>query len=78
VDFAFILSNQFVMIYFFIFILLVAAIAVVTHKLNAKTPCDHNWEERDQAVKCSKCGKKIPDYINAANNAFNEPIHEAA
>jgi hypothetical protein len=66
------------MIYFLSFILLVAVIAIVTHKLNAKTPCDHQWEKHDGSVKCSKCGKKIPDYITATTNTYHEPIHEAA
>ena len=61
-----------------LFVLLVAAIAIVTHKLNAVTPCQHNWEEHDHTVKCSKCGKKIPDYITATNQQYAEHIHEAA
>ncbi|HJP64379.1 MAG TPA: hypothetical protein VJ844_13120 [Mucilaginibacter sp.] len=66
------------MLYFFIFVLLVVAIAVVTNKLNAKTPCDHNWESHDKSFKCCKCGKKIPDYTTANNDAYRRSLTEAA
>jgi len=60
------------MIYFFLFILLVAVIAVVTDRLNAKTPCDHNWEQHENSVKCSKCNKKIPDYTTQNIDSYSE------
>jgi hypothetical protein len=60
------------MLYLTLFTLLVAAIAVVTHKLNTKTPCDHKWENHDHTVKCSKCGKKIPGYKTASDDSFIE------
>jgi len=60
------------MLYLTLFILLIAAIAVVTHKLNAKTKCDHNWVEHDHSVKCTKCGKKIPGYAQANDDSFIE------
>ncbi len=60
------------MLYFFLFVLLVAVIAVVTDRLNAKKPCDHIWEQHEHSVKCSKCGKKIPDYISANANSYSE------
>jgi len=71
-DFAFILSNTNAMLYLTIFTLLVAAIAVVTHKLNAKTPCDHNWVDNDHSAKCTKCGKKIPGYLTANNESLSD------
>jgi hypothetical protein len=66
------------MIYFFLFMLLVAAIAIVTNKLNTKTPCNHNWEAHDNSVKCCKCGKTIPDYITAYSQSYSESFREAA
>ena len=66
------------MIYFSIFTLLIAAIAVVTHKLNMKTPCEHSWEDHDNSFKCCKCGKKIPDYTTAYNDTYRESFNEAA
>lgn len=63
------------MIYFALFIVLIALIAIITHRLNAKTPCDHSWEQHEHSVKCTKCGKKIPDYVAAAGN---DPFTEAA
>jgi len=60
------------MLYLTLFTLLVAAIAVVTHKLNAKAKCDHNWVEHDHSAKCSKCGKKIPGYTTANNESFSD------
>jgi len=66
------------MIYLSLFTLLVAAIALVTNKLNAKTHCSHDWHEHDNSFKCCKCGKKIPDYIAAYNNTFSEPLRKAA
>jgi hypothetical protein len=60
------------MIYVALFLLLVAAIAVITHRLNAKTPCDHSWEKHDHDIKCYKCGKKIPDYVTVNNDAVSE------
>src|SRR4030088_2143594 len=77
-NFDFILETNFAMIYVSLFILLIAVIAVVTNQLNAKTPCDHNWEEHDNSFKCCKCGKKIPNYIAAYNDTYRESFSEAA
>jgi hypothetical protein len=60
------------MIYLALFILLVLAIAVVTHRLNAKTPCDHTWEKHDGGIKCCKCGRKIPEHVTVNEDAFTE------
>jgi len=51
------------MIYIALFILLVFAIAVVTHRLNWKKPCNHNWKKDGHNIKCCNCGKKIPDHV---------------
>ena len=64
-------NKKIAMIYVSIFALIVAVIAVVTNKLNAKTPCNHNWEENDGTVQCCNCGKKIPGYVTARANAYN-------
>ena len=37
------------------FSLLVILIALFTAKLNAKTPCDHNWVEDENQIRCTKC-----------------------
>lgn len=66
------------MIYVFIFVLLVLAIALVTDRLNTKTPCNHNWEKHENSAKCCNCGKKIPDYIASYNNARRDSFSEAA
>jgi hypothetical protein len=66
------------MIYVYLFIFLIAVIAIVTNQLNAKIPCDHSWEERDNSFKCCKCGKKIPDYISAYKDTSRESLSEAA
>jgi hypothetical protein len=71
-DFAFITANNLTMIYFALFIVVVALIAIVTHWLNAKTPCDHSWEKHEHSVKCYKCGKKIPDYISVNDESYTE------
>jgi hypothetical protein len=42
-----------------IFSVVVMTIAVVTYKLNEKTPCDHNWKEVNGGIKCSKCFRVI-------------------
>lgn len=60
------------MFYLFLFMLLVVVIAVVTHRLNAKTPCAHDWKENGQAFKCTKCGKKIPDYTPVNTDSLTE------
>lgn len=57
------------MIYILLFIFLVAAIAIVTHKINTKTPCNHNWEENGTTLKCSKCSKCIPNYVQSYSEA---------
>ncbi len=57
------------MIYFLSFVLLVAVIGIVTHKLNMKAPCDHNWEEQDAVVKCTKCNKCIPKHYGSYSEA---------
>lgn len=62
------------MIYIALFLLLVAIIAIVTHRLNMKTPCDHTWEKHDHEIKCYKCGKTIPDHVALDN----EQVIEAA
>lgn len=78
-DFAFTLETKITMIYLSIFTLVVAAIALVTNKFNAKTPCSHEWEEHDNAFKCCKCNKKIPDYLTAYNKApYAETLRKAA
>ena len=60
------------MIYVLFFILLVAAIAIVTHKLNAKPLCDHDWHEHGEKVKCSKCSKTIPNYSTSSASSLSE------
>jgi len=60
------------MIYVLLFILLVAAIAIVTHKLNAKPLCEHDWQEHSEKVKCSKCSKCIPNYSTASAPSYSE------
>ncbi|MDB5022585.1 MAG: hypothetical protein JWP78_340 [Mucilaginibacter sp.] len=57
------------MIYLLLFMLLVVVIGIVTHKLNAKPLCDHDWHEHDHVVKCSKCNKCIPDRANRYSKA---------
>ena len=66
------------MIYVLFFMLLVGVIAIVTNKLNTKTPCDHNWVEQGTKVNCCKCGKKIPNFAPSYNESFNEAYSEAA
>jgi hypothetical protein len=83
VEFAFILSNDktiFAMIYFALFTLLVAAIALVTNKLNMKSHCTHNWEQQENSFKCCSCGKKIPDLTPAyaTETTYTETYREAA
>lgn len=41
------------------FSLLVIIIGLTTAKLNAKTPCDHNWVESDGELRCTKCFRVI-------------------
>lgn len=55
---------------FLMFMLLVAVIGIVTAKINAKVPCDHDWHEMENTVKCSKCSKCIPKYTDAS--AYSE------
>jgi len=38
---------------------IVAAIGLVTYKLNEKAPCEHEWEESENSVKCTKCNRVI-------------------
>ncbi len=59
------------MMYVLFFILLVAVIAIVTHKINTKVPCDHDWHEHDHTLKCSKCSKSIPNY-NPSTSSYSE------
>lgn len=59
------------MIYILSFIVLVAVIGLVTAKLNAKTPCAHDWHEHGSKCTCSKCGKTIPNY-NYSNSQYTE------
>jgi len=46
----------------------VVAIGLVTYKLNEKVPCEHEWEESDNSVKCTKCNRVI--------QKTQEPIYE--
>jgi hypothetical protein len=57
------------MIYLLLFILVVVVIGIVTHKLNAKPLCNHDWHEHDQIVKCNKCNKCIPNRANRFSKA---------
>jgi len=59
------------MIYIISFIVLIAVIGLVTAKLNAKTPCAHDWHDNGTKCTCNKCGKTIPNY-NYANSQFTE------
>jgi len=77
-EFCLYIENQSIMIYVALFILIVAVIAVVTHRLNAVAPCDHKWEAHDNSFKCCKCGKKIPDYTVENNDAYRRSLTEAA
>ncbi|HVV56223.1 MAG TPA: hypothetical protein VHC47_12895 [Mucilaginibacter sp.] len=72
------MENIITMIYIASFILLVAVIALVTNRLNAKTPCEHDWQEHDHSFKCCKCGKKIPDYTAVYADQHNSSFSEAA
>jgi hypothetical protein len=58
------------MIYLVIFMFVVVVIGIVTHKLNAKPLCDHDWHEMDHTVKCNKCNKCIPKHANS--NTYSE------
>jgi hypothetical protein len=60
------------MFYVLLFVLLVTVIAIVTHKINTKVPCDHDWHEHDDKVKCSKCSKSIPNYNTSASNTYSK------
>jgi len=62
------------MIYIALFILLVLAIAIVTHRLNLKKPCEHNWKKAGNEIKCCNCGKRIPDHVTVED----EHVIEAA
>jgi hypothetical protein len=42
-----------------VFFVLVMTIAVITAKLNAKPPCDHDWHEVDGDLRCFKCNRMI-------------------
>ena len=57
------------MIYVLSFIILVAVIGIVTNRLNAKTPCEHNWIEHEHGYKCSKCAKAIRKHAEVYRNA---------
>jgi hypothetical protein len=70
--FATVHENNNTMIYilsFLSFMLVVAVIGIITAKINAKTPCTHEWHEDDTTHKCTKCNKSIPKYANAYSNA---------
>ncbi|MGZ3767153.1 MAG: hypothetical protein ACXVB0_19095 [Mucilaginibacter sp.] len=60
------------MTYILLSILLIAVIGIVTDKLNAKTPCSHDWHEHDTKVKCSKCSKTIPNYNYSQPASYSE------
>lgn len=50
------------------FVLSVLIIGVVTAKLNAKRPCDHNWVETDnQSIKCTLCNRVIRHAADTMN-----------
>ncbi len=66
------------MIYVALFILLIAVIAIVTNQLNAKPTCSHDWVDHQNSFKCCKCGKKIPDYTPANNEAYRHAYSDAA
>jgi hypothetical protein len=70
--------NNFAMIYFTLFMLLVGVIAIVTNHLNATKPCNHNWEQQENSFKCCSCGKKIPDLTTAYAESYSEPLRKAA
>lgn len=55
------------------FSVLVIVIGLTTAKLNAKTPCDHNWEETgDGNIKCTRCLRTIHQ-TSGANYTENSP-----
>ena len=60
------------MLYVTLFFLLVAMIGIITNRLNEKPRCDHQWEHDQNSFKCCKCGKKIPDYLQAQDESFIE------
>jgi len=38
---------------------IVILIAIVTHKLNSPVPCDHDWKETENGLRCTKCLRTI-------------------
>jgi hypothetical protein len=44
---------------FVTFSAIVILIAIVTHKMNAPTPCDHDWKETEMGLQCTKCNRRI-------------------
>jgi len=52
------------------FFLLVVIIGLITAKFNVKTPCDHQWEEDDHQIKCSKCFRAISKTPAAIHEAY--------
>ncbi|MDB5141540.1 MAG: hypothetical protein JWQ66_253 [Mucilaginibacter sp.] len=60
------------MIYVLIFIFAVAIIGIVTHKINTKPACEHDWHEHGDKVKCSKCNKSIPNYSTTSSSSYSE------
>jgi hypothetical protein len=60
------------MIYLLTFILVVAIIGIVTHKINARPTCEHDWHEHGDKVKCSKCNKTIPNYSPSTSSSYSE------
>ena len=60
-----------------IFIALVIAIALITAKLNARTPCNHQWKEADGYIICGKCNKVITGgHITSDAELENDAISE--
>ena len=47
----------------------IAAIGLITKKINSKPYCNHDWVEDVQSFKCSKCNKVIPNYSRTLNDA---------
>ncbi|MBS1525166.1 MAG: hypothetical protein JST19_05920 [Bacteroidetes bacterium] len=55
------------------FCTLVIGIAIVTARLNEKTPCDHDWAETDKGYKCTKCFRRISHQAIEKEELNEEP-----
>jgi preprotein translocase subunit SecG len=56
-------------IYFLVFFMMVIIFAIITHRLNNKAKCSHDWaDEGEGVVKCSKCNKCISTHTYENNN----------